>query len=450
MSVTTAWRQYLLNNYNTQLQNQETVRRRYEKQQIDPNSATGTDDSNIQLTSNAETDMRSDFFTLMQPYIRNADQLQKISDGISDDDADLLVLNFNSSVKPVLDSFSGQKGWNIDKFRQRLVAIANELRTKQQLGNKIDNLTTALTQRNAADHAKDTEIKMLKNRISTEKSIPEKYRQMFDVPPESVTPDLAPRKLDPEMEKVDPEEIKHKQREIKQLYQETKDLKFQKEIWLSATKSLRQVDRKIKSTKNFSETVLNNKLKEIGDDPGLLELYLVNLNKKIAERPERKPAYEGEHHAEGLGLQHQITGGGKYFVDRHRLGNNNMLTIRYTNNRHHIPIKQQYVSSQLRNLIEHALDNNGDVDRKLFHKLSDVEQNLFRALMKYIDVDEVGSGLDDNRSWVDKFDVLRGEIQSGNSSAIVKHQMREMLRHGLMIGRFSRRDYSDFIDRLHL
>jgi hypothetical protein len=79
-----------------------------------------------------------------------------------------------------------------------------------------------------------------------------------------------------------------------------------------------------------------------------------------------------------------------------------------------------------------------------------VEQNLFRALMKYIDVDEVGAGLDDNRSWADKFDVLRGEILSGNSSAIVNHQMREMLRHGLMIGRFSRRDYSNFIDQFHL
>ena len=125
------------------------------------------------------------------------------------------------------------------------------------------------------------------------------------------------------------------------------------------------------------------------------------------------------------------------------------MVIRYTRNRHSIPIKPQYISSQLRDVIEYSLDHDGEVDRKAYHKLSEVEQNLFRSLGKYINVDE-GSGLGDDRSWHDRWSVIKGEIMSGNDSRTLKQQAREMLKHAVMIGRISRRDYSEMLDELNL
>jgi len=50
----------------------------------------------------------------------------------------------------------------------------------------------------------------------------------------------------------------------------------------------------------------------------------------------------------------------------------NILDIRYSKNRHMIPIKSQYISSPVKQCVMYALQ--GNIDPKIYHKLTPSEK----------------------------------------------------------------------------
>ena len=136
----------------------------------------------------------------------------------------------------------------------------------------------------------------------------------------------------------------------------------------------------------------------------------------------------------------------KYFINRKKL-NANVLEIRYTKNRHLIPIKSQIVGKKLRLIIETIIDNN-HLDKKQYEQLTKMEQNLLRSLLPYLgrDIDDV----DDDEAFYDRFDVIRGELLSGNDNRALKREAKQYLMHALNTGKISRTHFNQMLIDLDL
>lgn len=138
--------------------------------------------------------------------------------------------------------------------------------------------------------------------------------------------------------------------------------------------------------------------------------------------------------------------GGKYFINRKKLSAN-VLEIRYTKNRHLIPIKSQIVGKSLRSIIEEIIDNN-NLDKQKYEKLTKIEQNLLRSLLPYLgrDIDDV----DDDEAFYDRFDVIRGELLAGNDNKMLKREAKQYLMHALNTGKISRTHFNQMLIDLDL
>lgn len=138
--------------------------------------------------------------------------------------------------------------------------------------------------------------------------------------------------------------------------------------------------------------------------------------------------------------------GGKYFINRKKLSAN-VLEIRYTKNRHLIPIKSQIVGKSLRTIIEEIIDSN-NLDKQKYEKLTKIEQNLLRSLLPYLgrDIDDV----DDDEAFYDRFDVIRGELLSGNDNKMLKREAKQYLMHALNTGKISRTHFNQMLIDLDL
>ena len=121
----------------------------------------------------------------------------------------------------------------------------------------------------------------------------------------------------------------------------------------------------------------------------------------------------------------------KYFIDKSKL-NKNVLEIRYVKNRHLTNIKSQMISNEVKKILQDVI-NNGTFDTKDFYKLPNVEQHLMRTVLSMLDLSDVLDGDDD--AFGKKFEILKGELASGNNSQLLKHKLKQYIMHGLKIGR---------------
>lgn len=137
---------------------------------------------------------------------------------------------------------------------------------------------------------------------------------------------------------------------------------------------------------------------------------------------------------------------GKYYINRKKLSAN-VLEIRYTKNRHLIPIKSQIVGKALKSIIEVIIDNN-NLDKAKYERLTKLEQNLLRSLLPYLgrDIDDV----DDDEAFYDRFDVIRGELLSGNDNKMLKREAKQYLLHAVNTGKISRTNFNQMITDLDL
>jgi hypothetical protein len=133
----------------------------------------------------------------------------------------------------------------------------------------------------------------------------------------------------------------------------------------------------------------------------------------------------------------------KYFINMKKL-NNNVLEIRYSSNRHLIPIKSQYISSNVKACIMDAMKKH-TIDPQIFQKLTSVEKNLIRSLLKYFDIDDE---LDNDEAFNKRFEVIRGEILAGNNNIALKREAKEYLLHAMNTSKISRQNYINAIQEL--
>lgn len=136
----------------------------------------------------------------------------------------------------------------------------------------------------------------------------------------------------------------------------------------------------------------------------------------------------------------------KYFINVKKL-KNRILDIRYLNNRHQIKIKQQALSEKMKNILLHLFENKA-IDNKTYQELSSLEKHLYRQLLPYFGKER--DDVDDIEAFHDRFEVIKGEIMSGNDNLALKKECKAYLTYALNIGLINRSTYYTLITELDL
>jgi hypothetical protein len=123
------------------------------------------------------------------------------------------------------------------------------------------------------------------------------------------------------------------------------------------------------------------------------------------------------------------------------------LDIRYTKNRHQIPIKQQQLTPSMKKMVIN-LYTNKQIDHKLYQELSAIEQHLLRSLLPYFGLDK--DDVDDIDSFHDRFEVIKGQILAGNDNKALKRECKAYLLHALNIGFINRSTFNNILQELDL
>lgn len=119
---------------------------------------------------------------------------------------------------------------------------------------------------------------------------------------------------------------------------------------------------------------------------------------------------------------------GKYCLHMPSL-HKSFVNIKYASGKVVPSIPQKYVSADFVKLVMKVLDDK-KMDKKVFHKLSDDEQQYFCLIARKCDFDSViGLGMSkatsqDEQKEQDRFEMLRGTIIAGNNSPEVLKEMK--------------------------
>jgi hypothetical protein len=167
-------------------------------------------------------------------------------------------------------------------------------------------------------------------------------------------------------------------------------------------------------------------------DSNLYDVLYMSKADWIADR--RDKAVHGIYKGYGLASlkpHHVVLG--KYFIDRKKLGNG-IFDLRYAKNKHLTNIKPQFVSENLKQVINQILDEK-KVSKANYHKLNNHEQHLVRNLNNIFDL---GEDLEDDDSYDERFQIVLGELKAGNTSMALKQEAKRYILHAMSIGKLPR------------
>jgi hypothetical protein len=134
---------------------------------------------------------------------------------------------------------------------------------------------------------------------------------------------------------------------------------------------------------------------------------------------------------------------GKYYLDRQKLGNG-ILDIRYARNKHLTKIKPQFVSENMKNVVNKIVDEK-KVDKADYHKLNSQEQHLVRNLDQMF---ELGGVFDDDDSFSERFNIVIGELRAGNTNMALKEEAKKYILHAMRINKIPRNVGYDLMHEL--
>lgn len=122
---------------------------------------------------------------------------------------------------------------------------------------------------------------------------------------------------------------------------------------------------------------------------------------------------------------------GKYMISLKNL-RDGLIDVKYRSLARVDTFPRKYVSNIFVEMIEKLLDTNM-LDKSIFNKLTEEEQDYFKLVAKKCDFDlAIGLGLgqtmtDSERKEYDRFEVLRGSVIAGNNSPEVLTELRQYI-----------------------
>jgi len=430
-----------------------------------------------------DVDYQSELINLLFPFLRDNQATTNIVESLPQNLQQVLVINFSSFVVPKLRELEGQR---ITKpaFKNVLLYIGNKLLNKvsnvlhdpkqQQTLNQDNEEGSKHQQTNQNEDneegSKQTEPVLSPEEIYDIKSKIYEYKYFTFLHPY----DTQQRKNSYLQYLVDcfkslPSMFGSYDDWINVINQNRRSLLRLNDVQFVDIIIMQMNKAKEINNNELNETVIKEIFGEFNKESlinicgylnNLIEDKVDELEKQISKYTENEGNAGNEEQSqedeEGEGLlKKKILGTGlkskhehhinnkKYFINMKKL-NNNVLEIRYSSNRHLIPIKSQYISSNVKACIMDAMKKH-TIDPQIFQKLTSVEKNLIRSLLKYFDIDDE---LDNDEAFNKRFEVIRGEILAGNNNIALKKEAKEYLLHAMNTSKISRQNYINAIQEL--
>lgn len=139
----------------------------------------------------------------------------------------------------------------------------------------------------------------------------------------------------------------------------------------------------------------------------------------------------------------------KYFLNEKLLRQRNILSVRYhSSNRYKIP--HMLVSDHVKDAILQLMKNGKVEDTQLVEAIANHKRDS-AVFQKFLHVfnREVDNFRDTSlRELYENYNVLRGEIEAGNSSKALKTQLRSVVMELMSLGQIPKRQGSMIIEQL--
>ena len=113
----------------------------------------------------------------------------------------------------------------------------------------------------------------------------------------------------------------------------------------------------------------------------------------------------------------------KFYIDSNKLNK-----IRYIFNKHLSDVQPLVMKPQFKKCFNQLM-NHGDIDMKDYELLSKTDKELIKKLIKMFNLDVQID--DDNNSFANNFEILKGQFRAGNNSQELKDQLKEYIMHAV-------------------
>lgn len=140
---------------------------------------------------------------------------------------------------------------------------------------------------------------------------------------------------------------------------------------------------------------------------------------------------------------------GKYLIHIPSL-KKNMLNIKFQSKARNNNIPLQLISSDLTELIQDILKHE-KLDMRLYNKLPKDDKSFFDVICEKCELDELlGIKRDrtEEKTIIDRFNIIRGEIASGNNSQILRGELRTLLIKMIKLNLIPRNEANQIIIEL--
>ena len=141
---------------------------------------------------------------------------------------------------------------------------------------------------------------------------------------------------------------------------------------------------------------------------------------------------------------------GKFVLNHFQL-NKNKLLVKYPGSMGPVPkIRGTIITNDFKSLMQDLLDTHR-INTAIQKKLSKSEAEMFGLLIRLaglteqLDYKEREMSIDD---YIHRFDILRGELQAGNDSKIMKEELIELIGILNKAGKINDNDSKEFIELL--
>jgi hypothetical protein len=132
-----------------------------------------------------------------------------------------------------------------------------------------------------------------------------------------------------------------------------------------------------------------------------------------------------------------ITNNPNVYLELTKLKNNNILSLKYKSNRNtHPQLRQIRISQTLSDIIQEILDKK--LNPKLMRLLKPNEKAILRQFLKITKITDVNVDADEMKRFNEQFDILVGEIESGNDNPELKNKLRQFINLGIKLKRIPR------------
>ena len=188
-----------------------------------------------------------------------------------------------------------------------------------------------------------------------------------------------------------------------------------------------------RSGRNIKKSTKKSTLEEVAIEVGVQhKIYWTNYEDKNEGNLKRgnglKVKKMGKKKIFGKGIESKKKEVNKFTIDMDKL-NKNILSVKYTSCRAVVPsLKPEKISDDVKSVIINILEKKYNIN--LFNKLLTDDQRIISTFVRTLKIPDINMDNFD-RKYQQEYELLLGQVNSGNSNEKVKQQLKQYILRGI-------------------